>query len=227
MPTTVRETVADFAALEAEVRTSTKHTHSEPGAGRLRAAYGFDDVAIVPGVETLHPDDVDLRWELGGRRFSIPFIASAMDGVVDVPFAIALGKRGGLAVLNLEGLQTRYEHPEDALAEIASAPRETVTELMQRLYQAPIRDDLVARRVQEIKAAGSMRRCRRHPVWPNGSDRLSPKPARTSSSFSRRSPRVGSDPTTATRLWTSPDSVGRWGCPSWSAIASASGPRSS
>jgi IMP dehydrogenase len=97
---------------------------------------------------------VDLRWELGGRRFSIPFIASAMDGVVDVPFAIALGKRGGLAVLNLEGLQTRYEHPEDTLAEIARAPRETVTELMQRLYQAPIRDDLVARRVQEIKAAG-------------------------------------------------------------------------
>ncbi|MGI9146703.1 MAG: GuaB3 family IMP dehydrogenase-related protein [Chloroflexota bacterium] len=126
----------------------------ERGRSRLRAAYGFDDVAIVPGVETLHPDDVDLGWELGGRRFSIPFIASAMDGVVDVPFAIALGRYGGSAVLNLEGLQTRYEQPEEVLAEIASASRETVTELMQRLYRAPIRDHLVARRVQEIKVAG-------------------------------------------------------------------------
>ena len=111
-------------------------------------------MAIVPGIETLHPDDVDLRWELGGRRFSIPFIASAMDGVVDVPFAIALGQRGGLAVLNLEGLQTRYEQPQDVLAQIASAPRETVTELMQRLYQAPIRDDLVARRAPGDQCRG-------------------------------------------------------------------------
>ena len=155
MPTPVHETVADFgtgltSAFEADVRT-----HAAPGHhARLRAAYGFDDVAIVPGVETLHPDDVDLRWELGGRRFSIPFIASAMDGVVDVPFAVALGKLGGLAVLNLEGLQTRYEQPQEVLAEIAAAPRESVTELMQQLYQAPIRDDLAARRVEEIRAAG-------------------------------------------------------------------------
>src|SRR5947207_14247151 len=88
-----------------------------PAPTRLRPAYGFDDVAIVPGVETLHPDDVDLSWELGGQRFAIPFIASAMDGVVNVPFAIALGKLGGLAVLNLEGLQTRYADPEEPLAE--------------------------------------------------------------------------------------------------------------
>src|SRR3984893_2454891 len=141
MPTTVRETVAEFGAFEAEMRTS-KIAQRERGASRLRAAYGFDDVAIVPGVETLHPDDVDLRFELGGRRFSHRCFASAMDGVVDVPFAIALGQLGGLAVLNLEGLQTRYEHPADVLAQIASAPRETVTELMQRLYQAPIRDEL-------------------------------------------------------------------------------------
>jgi IMP dehydrogenase len=109
-------------------------------------------VAIVPGVETLHPGDVDLSWSLGGHRFNIPLIAAAMDGVVDIPFAIALGRLGGLAVLNLEGLQTRYEHPEQLLTDIAEAPRETATQLMQRLYQAPIRDDLVARRVQEIKA---------------------------------------------------------------------------
>src|ERR1700736_1584112 len=153
MPTPVRESVADFEAFEAELRTSP---FAQPGRreSRLRAAYGFDDVAIVPGVETLHPDDVDLHWELGGRRFAIPFIASAMDGVVDVPFAIALGRLGGLAVLNLEGLQTRYEHPEEPLSEIVAGSRETVTELMQRLYQAPIKDDLVARRVSEIKSAG-------------------------------------------------------------------------
>jgi IMP dehydrogenase len=147
MATTVRETLAHFRPFDADALAP------EPPK-KLRAAYGFDDVAIVPGVETLHPDDVDLSWELGGRRFDIPFIASAMDGVVDVPFAIALGKLGGLAVVNLEGLQTRYDNPEEPLAAIAAASRETVTELMQRLYQAPIRDDLVSRRVQEIKAAG-------------------------------------------------------------------------
>ncbi len=146
MATTVRETIADFGRFD--------HEPHAPEPRRLRPAYGFDDVAIVPGVETLHPDDVDLSWELGGQRFAIPFIASAMDGVVNVPFAVALGKLGGLAVLNLEGLQTRYADPEEPLAEIAAAPRETVTELMQRLYQAPIRDELVARRVAEIKAAG-------------------------------------------------------------------------
>jgi IMP dehydrogenase len=121
---------------------------------RLRPAYGFDDVAIVPGVETIHPDDADLSWSLGEHRFEIPIIASAMDGVVDVAFAIALGKLGGLAVLNLEGLQTRYEQPAEPLGEIAAAPRESVTELMQRLYRAPVRDDLVGRRVHEIKSAG-------------------------------------------------------------------------
>jgi IMP dehydrogenase len=143
MTTAIRETV------QLEVRDEA------PATSRLRPAYGFDDVAIVPGVETLHPDDVDLSWSLGGQRFAIPFIASAMDGVVDVPFAVALGKLGGLAVLNLEGLQTRYADPSEPLAEIAQAPRESATELIQRVYQAPINDELVARRVQEIKASGA------------------------------------------------------------------------
>jgi IMP dehydrogenase len=144
MTTAVRESAIDdaFDSLPA------------PRTNRLRPAYGFDDVAIVPGVETLHPDDVDLRWSLGGHQFAIPFIASAMDGVVDVTFAIALGKLGGLAVLNLEGVQTRYDSPEEPLAAIAQAPRESATELMQRLYQAPIRDELVARRVEQIKSGG-------------------------------------------------------------------------
>ena len=149
--TTLRDTLAELETFD-ETQLPTR----PPTTARLRPAYGFDDVAIVPGVETLHPDDVDLSWSLGGHRFAIPFIASAMDGVVDVPFAIALARLGGLAVLNLEGLQTRYERPDEALAEIAAAPRESVTQLMQGLYRAPIRDDLVARRIGEIKAGGAV-----------------------------------------------------------------------
>ncbi len=173
---------------------------------RLRPAYGFDDVAIVPGVETVHPDDVDLRMRLGHVELSIPFVASAMDGVVDVPFAIALGRLGGLAVLNLEGLQTRYERPAEPLAEIVDRARaRRVTELMQRLYQAPIRDELVARRVEEIKRPAFRRGgldARRR--WPPGSGRLPSKPASTSSSSSRRSPRAASAPMArAGRCWTS------------------------
>jgi IMP dehydrogenase len=143
MVTSVREAEAVLA-----------ETAAFGSSNRLRPAYGFDDVAIVPGVETIHPDDVDLSWQLGSLQFQIPFVASAMDGVVDVALAIALGRLGGLAVLNLEGLQTRYEQPDEQLAEIAAAPRESVTELMQRLYQAPLREDLVARRVEGIKAGG-------------------------------------------------------------------------
>lgn len=148
MTTTVRDTFADLTALDPDAPRAPLQ--------RLRPAYGFDDVAIVPGNETVHPDDVDVSWSIGNQRFAIPFLASAMDGVVDVGFALALGKLGGLAVLNLEGLQTRYERPAEQLAEINAAPRDTVTELMQRLYTAPIRDDLVARRVSEIKAAGGI-----------------------------------------------------------------------
>jgi IMP dehydrogenase len=159
MTIAVRESLVDLGLADA------------PRPTRLRPAYGFDDVAIVPGVETLHPDDVDLSWTLGGKRFAIPFIASAMDGVVDVPFAIALGQLGGLAVLNLEGLQTRYEHPEEPLAEIADAAREAATELMQRLYAAPIRDDLVATRVQQIKAGGAVAAVS---ATPSMADRLGP-----------------------------------------------------
>jgi IMP dehydrogenase len=139
------------AELEAEMVAARA---SRGMRDRLRPAYGFDDVAIVPGTETIHPDEVDLAWDLGGRRYAIPFVASAMDGVVDVPFAIALGRLGGLAVLNLEGLQTRYDDPSEPLSEIAEAPGEKATELIQRLYQAPLREDLVGRRVEEIKRGG-------------------------------------------------------------------------
>jgi len=126
-----------------------------PAVGRrFRHAYSFDDVAIVPGTVTVDPLETDLRWQLGRHRLGIPVLASAMDGVVDPSFAIHLGKLGGLAVLNLEGLQTRYEQADEQLARIAAAQADDATSLIQELYQAPMLEHLVARRVQEIKAGG-------------------------------------------------------------------------
>ena len=125
-----------------------------PLAKQLRHAYGFDDVAIVPGSVTVDPAEVDCSWQLGPHRLELPILASAMDGVVDPGFAVALGHLGGLAVLNLEGLQTRYERPEEVLVQIADAPPDEVTRVMQQLYQAPLREELVGERVREIKAAG-------------------------------------------------------------------------
>ena len=111
------------------------------GIGRkARRCYGFDEVALVPGEVTVNPNETDPTWEMAGRRFEIPIMASAMDGVVDVRFAIAFGKLGGLAVLNLEGVQTRYEDPSEVLAEIAAAPTEKATELVQNLYTPPIQE---------------------------------------------------------------------------------------
>ena len=129
----------------------------EPGhRARLRHAYGFDDVAIVPGSAAVDPTDVDLSWALGPHRLQLPIIASAMDGVVDPAFAIELSRLGGLAVLNLEGLQTRYEKPAEQLSAIAEAPAEQATALMQELYRAPIRDELIAQRLSEIRASGAL-----------------------------------------------------------------------
>src|SRR3954464_9566444 len=118
--------------------SSVEETHVG-GSARLRPAYGFDDVALVPGSLTVDPEDVDLSWQLGPHRLALPIIASAMDGVVDPAFAIALGKAGGLAVLNLEGLQTKYDRPDQQLGEIAEAPASEVTALLQQLYRAPLR----------------------------------------------------------------------------------------
>lgn len=125
------------------------------GIGRkARRCYGFDEIALVPGEVTLNPNETDTSWEFGGHRFPIPIIASAMDGVVDVKFAVAMGKLGGLAVLNLEGVQTRYEDPSEVLSEIASASSEEATHLVQNLYTPPIQEKLVTRRIQEIKDGG-------------------------------------------------------------------------
>jgi IMP dehydrogenase len=127
---------------------------STPFEKRLRQAYGFDDVAIVPGDVTLDPSEVDCSWQVGPHAFGTPILASAMDTVVDTRFAASLGMLGGLAVLNLEGLQTRYDEPGEVLDQIAEAPADEVTSLMQRLYQAPLRDELVGRRIEQIKADG-------------------------------------------------------------------------
>ncbi len=125
------------------------------GKGRkARRCYGFDEIALVPGDVTLNPDEVDISLNLGGVELDIPVIASAMDGVVDTKFAIAMGKLGGLAVLNLEGIQTRYEDTESILNEIADASTERATELVQKLYTKPIQEKLISQRVEEIKKAG-------------------------------------------------------------------------
>ena len=121
---------------------------------RARRCYGFDEIALVPGRVTLDPKDVDPSLELDGVTFRVPLIASAMDGVVDVNFAIAMGKLGGLAVLNLDGVQARYDDPAEAIAQIVQGDVAELTDLVQKLYQAPIKEQLVAARVEEIKKAG-------------------------------------------------------------------------
>ena len=120
---------------------------------KARRAYGFDEIALVPGEITLNPDEVDIRFQLGDRTFEIPFIASAMDGVVDPRFAVAMGKLGGIAVLNLEGIYTRYEDYEQILEDIARATPEKATTLVQKLYVEPIKEKLIAKRVHQIKKA--------------------------------------------------------------------------
>jgi len=121
----------------------------------IRPAYSFDDVSLAPGVETIDPADVDVSAELGGLRLAVPILASAMDAVVDPAFAGTLARLGGLAVLNLEGLHTRYEDADRWLERIATARPESVQDLLAEAYGAPVRDDLIARRIDEVHAAGS------------------------------------------------------------------------
>jgi IMP dehydrogenase len=124
----------------------------EIGRGKkARRAYGFDDIAIVPSRRTRDPDDVDISWKVGDYRFELPLLASAMDGVVSPRTAKLVGKLGGLAVLNLEGIFTRYEDAEEQLARIAQLPKEQATREMQAIYQEPIKPELIRRRIEEIK----------------------------------------------------------------------------
>jgi len=125
-----------------------------PHFKQLRRSYGFDEVALVPGDVTINPDQVNTDFKIEDLTFTIPILASAMDGVVDVDFAVLMGKMGGLAVLNLDGVQTRYEDPAEVLAEIARASNSEVTALMQKIYSEPIKDNLVSERVQAIKQGG-------------------------------------------------------------------------
>ena len=127
----------------------------EIGRGKkARRAYGFDDVAIVPSRRTRDPDDVDISWTLGPYRFELPLMASAMDGVVSPETAGITGKLGGLAVLNLEGIWTRYEDADAMLERIAGLDREEATREMQDIYREPVKEELIVQRIQEIKAHG-------------------------------------------------------------------------
>ena len=127
----------------------------EIGIGKSgRRAYGFDDIAIVPSRRTRDPDDVDISWDLDAYHFELPLLASAMDGVVSPRIAAELGRLGGLGVLNLEGLWTRYEDPDPVYAEIASLPDAEATKRMQEIYAEPIKPELIGQRVKEIKDAG-------------------------------------------------------------------------
>ncbi len=127
----------------------------EIGLGKSgRRAYGLDDISVVPSRRTRDADDIDIGLELDDFHFELPFLASAMDAVVDVSMAITIGKLGGLAVLNLEGLQTRYEDPKPVYEEIAGFGKEDATRGLQRLYQEPIKEELITRRIKEIKEGG-------------------------------------------------------------------------
>ncbi|MBM3255296.1 MAG: GuaB3 family IMP dehydrogenase-related protein [Candidatus Omnitrophica bacterium] len=119
---------------------------------RARRCYGFDEIALVPGSQTINPNEVNTAFSLGGKKFSVPIMAAAMDGVVDVKFAVAMSRLGGIAVLNLDGIQTRYEEPELVLEKIASATPAEATALTQSVYTTPIKEKLIAKRVKQIKA---------------------------------------------------------------------------
>ena len=129
---------------------------TKPEFKQLRRAYGFDEVAIVPGDVTINPEQTDIDLKIADFVFPIPIVASAMDAVTDVNFAIAMSHRGGLAVLHLEGVQTRYDNPEEVLAEIVQAPQAEVTARLQKIYSQPIQENLITERIQAIKKAGAV-----------------------------------------------------------------------
>ncbi|MBI4657477.1 MAG: GuaB3 family IMP dehydrogenase-related protein [Verrucomicrobia bacterium] len=126
---------------------------------KARVTYGFDEIALVPGEVTVNPNEVDTAFRIPKKDGScitlkIPIIASAMDGVTDVHFCIEMGRLGGLGVINLEGIQTRYENPAEMLKKIVKAGKEEVTSLIQAIYQEPIKEELISRRIQELKRGG-------------------------------------------------------------------------
>jgi IMP dehydrogenase len=131
-------------------------TKATPKFKQLKQSYGFDDVAIVPGDVTVNPDQTSTEFQIGKFTFAIPFIASAMDSVVDINMVIHLHKLGGLGVLNMDGIQARYANPDEILDKIAKASDAEVTALLQQVYKEPIKDNLVGDRVRAIKKAGAI-----------------------------------------------------------------------
>jgi IMP dehydrogenase len=127
-----------------------------PKFKQLQRSYGFDEVAIVPGDITVNPDQTNIDFKIENFTFFIPIIAASMDAVTDVNFAILMSKLGGLAVLNLEGVQTRYDNPEEILTEIAQATDAEVTPLLQKIYSQPIKENLIGERIQAIKKSGAV-----------------------------------------------------------------------
>lgn len=127
-----------------------------PEFKEMRRAYGFDEVAIVPGDVTINPEQVNIDFSMGDFTFPIPILASAMDAVVDTRFAILFNKLGGLAVLNLEGVNTRYDNADEILAQIASIPDDKVTPFLQKVYSEPIKENLIGERISQIKKAGAI-----------------------------------------------------------------------
>lgn len=147
--------IKEHAAAPEAARKARQVPAFDSKVDHLRPTYGFEDVSLAPGTETIEPNDVELGQTFCGIELAIPVLAAAMDAVVDPAFAGTLAGLGGLAILNLEGVQTRYDDPAAVLASIAESPDEEVQHRLSEAYAAPIRDDLVARRIEEIHAAGS------------------------------------------------------------------------
>ena len=125
-------------------------------AKKTRRAYGFDEISLCPSIITINPEDTDVSVKIGGHKFEVPIIASAMDGVVSPKTAVLMSKLGGLGVLNLQGIWAKYEDAESILAKIAAVPKEEYVGLMQKLYLEPTKKELVVKRIKEIKTAGGM-----------------------------------------------------------------------
>jgi len=123
---------------------------------KARRCYGFDEIALVPGSITINPNEVDTSWELAGKRYKVPILAAAMDGVVDVKFAVEMSRLGGIAVLNLDGVQTRYDNPDEILKKISRAGPQEATRLVQTLYQKPIKEKLIVKRIRQIKSKNAV-----------------------------------------------------------------------
>src|SRR5450631_1288752 len=127
---------------------------------KARVTYGFDEIALVPGRVTINPNEVDIAWRLPRKdkeplKLGIPILASAMDGVVDVRFAVEMSRLGGLGVLKHKGVQTRYKNPREVLQKIIEAGKAEITGLLQKIYQEPVQEDLIAARIREMKDNGA------------------------------------------------------------------------